>query len=77
MSAFDVDKRALRLTQLGLYLTALELDPSPTPVEDLKFDDLGAVLRLRTEADGSLAVVAKEDAGQFDLSCGKSTMDRP
>jgi len=70
LSAFDVDKRALRLAQLGLYLTALELDPSPTPVEDLKFDGLEAVLRLRNEADGSLAVVAKEDAGQFDLVVG-------
>lgn len=70
LSAFDVDKRALRLTQLGLYLTALELDPSPTPVEDLKFDDLESVLRLRHEIDGSLAGVAKEDAGQFDLVVG-------
>lgn len=70
LAAFDVDKRALRLAQLGLYLTALELDPSPTPIEDLRFDDLGAVLRLRNETDGSLAVVAKEDAGQFDLVVG-------
>lgn len=70
ISAFDVDKRALRLTQLGLYLTALELDPSPTPVEDLKFDGLESVLRLRNETDGSLANVAKEDAGQFDLVIG-------
>jgi hypothetical protein len=70
LSAFDVDRRALRLAQLGLYLTALELDPSPTPVEDLKFDDLESVLRLRNETDGSLAVVAEEDTGQFDLVIG-------
>lgn len=70
LSAFDVDKRALRLAQLGLYLTALELDPSPRPVEDLRFDNLEGVLRLRTETDGSLAAVAKEDAGQFDLVVG-------
>lgn len=70
LSAFDIDKRALRLTQLGLYLTALELDPSPTPIEDLKFTDLGSVLRLRNEVDGSLAAVAKEDAGRFDLVVG-------
>jgi len=36
----------------------------------LKFDDLESVLRLRNETDGSLAVVAKEDAGQFDLVIG-------
>lgn len=70
LSAFDVDKRALRLTQLGLYLTALELDPSPTPIEGLKFDSLESVLRLRSETDGSLARVAKEDTGRFDLVVG-------
>lgn len=70
LSAFDIDKRALRLTQLGLYLTALELDPSPTPIEDLKFSDLGLVLRLRNEVDGSLAAVEKEDVGRFDLVVG-------
>jgi N-6 DNA Methylase len=70
LSAFDVDNRALRLTQLGLYLTALELDPNPRPVEDLKFDNLESVLRLRSETDGSLAIVAKADAAQFDLVVG-------
>lgn len=70
LSAFDVDKRALRLAQLGLYLTALELDPSPTPIEDLRFDGIESVLRLRNETDGSLASVAKGDAGQFDLVVG-------
>lgn len=70
LAAFDVDKRALRLTQLGLYLTALELDPDPTPVEDLRFDDLKAVLWLREEIDGSLAEVAKEHIGQFDAIVG-------
>jgi N-6 DNA Methylase len=70
LSAFDVDVRALRLAQLGLYLTALELDPNPTPVEDLKFDNLDNVLRLRNETDGSLGAVAKEDRGQFDAVVG-------
>lgn len=39
-------------------------------MEDLKFDDLKTVLRLRTEADGSLAAVAEEDVGQFDAVVG-------
>ncbi|MCY1328659.1 N-6 DNA Methylase [compost metagenome] len=70
ISGFDVDNRALRLTQLGLYLTALELDPNPTPVEDLRFDSLENALRLRNETDGSLDVVAKADLGQFDAVVG-------
>jgi hypothetical protein len=70
LAAFDVDNRALRLAKLGLYLTALELDPNPTPVEDLKFDDLDNVLRLRSETDGSLSVVEKTDRAQFDVVVG-------
>ncbi len=70
LSAFDVDVRALRLTQLGLYLTALELDPNPTPIEDLKFDSLDNVLRLRKETDGSLDAVTKAYKAQFDVVVG-------
>ncbi len=70
LGAFDIDIRALRLAQLGLYLTALELDPNPTPVEDLKFDSLENVLRLRNETDGSLDAVVKADKAQFDAVVG-------
>lgn len=70
LAAFDVDIRALRLAQLGLYLTALELDPNPAPVEDLKFDSLDNVLRLRIETDGSLGAVNKTDRAQFDVVVG-------
>jgi len=70
LCAFDIDVRALRLTQLSLYLTALELDPNPKPVEALRFDRLDGSLRLRDEPDGSLAAVAKQDVGQFDLVIG-------
>ncbi|MES2950488.1 MAG: N-6 DNA methylase [Pseudomonadota bacterium] len=39
---FDINSSALKLAALGLYLTALELDPSPTDVEGLQFDPLFA-----------------------------------
>lgn len=42
---FDVSENALRLAALSLYLTALELDPRPQPLSELKFEDLrGRVL---------------------------------
>lgn len=37
---FDVNKDALKVAALGLYLTALELDPDPHPPDALKFDCL-------------------------------------
>ncbi len=37
---FDINGHARMLGALALYLTALELDPHPTPVEDLIFDKL-------------------------------------
>lgn len=40
---FDINSSALKLAALGLYLTALELDPSPTDIEGLQFDPLFAL----------------------------------
>lgn len=36
----DINRESLKFAALSLYLTALELDPEPTPLEDLKFDRL-------------------------------------
>jgi methylase of polypeptide subunit release factors len=45
LAGFDVSENALRLASLSLYLTALELDPRPQPLSELKFEDLrGRVL---------------------------------
>jgi hypothetical protein len=45
LAGFDVSENALRLAALSLYLTALELDPRPQPLSELKFGDLrGRVL---------------------------------
>ncbi len=70
LTAFDVDVRALRLAQLGLYLTAIELDPKPVPIEELKFEGLSEVLVPVDLNDGSLGPVASKFAGKFDAVIG-------
>jgi hypothetical protein len=40
LTGFDINEASLRLTALGLYLTALELDPSPSEKGNLRFNDL-------------------------------------
>ncbi|MBU2536337.1 MAG: N-6 DNA methylase, partial [Chloroflexi bacterium] len=40
ITGFDISGSALKLTALGLYLTAIELDPKPIPPEKLRFKEL-------------------------------------
>ena len=40
LTGFDISESAIRLTALSLYLTAIELDPHPTPPEKLRFEPL-------------------------------------
>lgn len=40
LAGFDISEDALRLAALSLYLTALELDPRPSPIEELRFENL-------------------------------------
>ncbi len=45
IKGFDINCDALNIAALSLYLAALELDPSPSPLDDLKFEKLiGSVL---------------------------------
>ena len=45
LTGLDVNRDALNVTALSLYLCALELDPDPSPLSDLKFQKLiGAIL---------------------------------
>jgi len=76
---FDINEAALRFAALGLYLASIELDPSPRPVDKLRFDNLrGKVLhRLKTESEnegaalGSLGpLVGDEHLGRYDLVIG-------
>lgn len=72
LTGFDVDARALRLAELALYLTALELDPDPKPLKDLGFNALrpDILVDLSETTDGSLAPVRETFAAKFDLVVG-------
>ena len=51
---FDVNCHALKLAALSLYLTRLELDPEPSPMEALRFESLqGRVLFNWSSTDSS------------------------
>lgn len=76
---FDISEPALRLCSLGLYLTALELDPGPHPLSRLRFDQplLGTVLhdvraaKNRHRYLGSLgAAVGDEHRHRYDVVIG-------
>ncbi len=79
MVGFDINEAALRFTALGLYLLSIELDPNPSPVDKLRFDDLrGTVLHRVKSMEGeegttlgSLGpLVGEEHKGRYDLVIG-------
>lgn len=79
LCGFDISEPALRLCSLGLYLTALELDPSPQPLSSLRFDHplLGSVLHnVRSSDDrhpyiGSLGTtVGPQHRHSYDIVIG-------
>lgn len=69
---FDIDARALRLAELALYLTALELDPKPQPLNDLTFHELrqSVLFDLGEVEHGSLGPVDERFRNAFDLVIG-------
>lgn len=55
---FDINSHARTLAALALYLTALDLDPAPAPVEALTFEKLeGQVLIDVAELDSNIAAI--------------------
>jgi len=75
LTGFDINDDALRLAELALYLTAIELDPDarPRPLSLLRFETLrGKVLHLLPggKGEGSLAPVPPEFRKTFDLVLG-------
>ena len=51
LRGFDISQSALRLSALSLYLTALELDPEPTPLHELSFNDLQGRVLFNARSD--------------------------
>jgi hypothetical protein len=75
LTGFDINDSALRLAELALYLTAIELDPEPKPrpLKLLRFDELrGRVLFPKTGGvtQGSLAPVEEHFREAFDIVVG-------
>tara|TARA_B100000609_G_scaffold199532_1_gene203840 strand:+ start:7350 stop:10334 length:2985 start_codon:yes stop_codon:yes gene_type:complete len=54
LTGFDIERSALRLTALSLYLTAIELDPNPYPLKKLRFRPLKDTVLLHV-GDGTNA----------------------
>lgn len=65
LTGFDTNAHARTLAALALYLTALELDPDPTPVEALKFNKLEGRVLIDVADPGSDATVIVPMAGSL------------
>src|SRR6185437_11689215 len=71
LCGLDINSDALNVAALSLYLSALELDPKPSPIDDLKFDKLiGSVLHPvladgSEDADRELGSLSNRIRGQF------------
>ena len=83
LTGFDINESALTLAALGLYLSALELDPEPLPTSKLIFKDnlIGSVLHCVREKNeswpeqpvvmGSLGpAVSNVHIGRYDIVIG-------
>ena len=80
LTGFDISDPALKLAALSLYLTAIELDPNPSPPDKLRFKDLQKTTlhNARKKAaphdrpiEGSLAPsFGAQFDGQFDIVIG-------
>lgn len=78
LCGMDINSESLKMAALSLYLAALELDPDPQPLSDLKFAELFNTVLHCVSAErlqgpdahlGSLAN-GTPDIGQFDIVLG-------
>ncbi len=79
LAGFDIHEPALRLAALGLYLTAIELDQNPKPLEKLGFSPLrGSALFMARRQDepekaltiGSLSLLKDNLHHEYDVVIG-------
>lgn len=75
LTGFDINPSALRLAELALYLTAIELDPEPRPrpLKLLRFDplrDQALFLKDGGVEKGSLAPAEPRFRAKFDIVIG-------
>lgn len=52
LAGLDINRDALNMAALSLYLAALELDPKPSPLTDLRFQKLIGTVLHPVDADG-------------------------
>jgi N-6 DNA Methylase len=69
---FDTNGHARTLAALALYLTALELDPAPTPVEALSFKKLEGHALIDVADPGTDPAVIKPMAGSLGEHVSKA-----
>lgn len=62
---FDINNHARTLAALALYLTALELDPTPAPVEELTFQKLEDRVLVNVADPGSNPATIQPMAGSL------------
>ncbi len=62
---FDINSHARTLAALALYLTALELDPAPTPVEALTFEKLDDRVLVNVADPGSDSAIIQPMVGSL------------
>lgn len=81
LCGLDINSGALKVAALSLYLSAIELDPDPQPLSELKFAKLfGSVLHNTGSAEGGLGSLSNDLSrillgtvelnGKFDIVIG-------
>lgn len=72
---FDINSHARTLAALALYLTALELDPAPTPVEALTFEKLEDRVLVNVADPGSDPAIIQPMTGSLGTHVSEAYRD--